>query len=379
MTELPITRTFLTHLGAAAAGGLIIFLLVARDTQPDPSGNRSLREVTDRPGNSRLLSRKSFRATGSSASVGSSGKEQGNEFAEVEEAEKFLQQAGLHHPSRSELENYLSSRNHSAEACLAAGLILQDTELLKEALEREPSNPHALFTLASRGDFPSSQRLAWAAQLHELQPENALASYLIAKLNWEAGEIDSALESLDRAHQQTGFESFTSESMMAVTDALRATGSSPGGAALYSSLTSEVPHLSELLSLSRNLQEYWQKAPPGEAAILREQNAALGARLTQGGESEFIISELVGLAIQNTAYEDLPQDAPLPRDGIDSQQLEQSIEQRRSEIREFYRPGPIELLRASPDMIEGYAMRVHALGELEALSWLRSHAQPPGE
>ncbi|HAT19684.1 MAG TPA: hypothetical protein DCS85_05965, partial [Verrucomicrobiales bacterium] len=78
MTELPITRTFLTHLGAAAAGGLIIFLLVARDTQPDPSGNRSLREVTDRPGNSRLLSRKSFRAPGSSASVGSSGKEQGN-------------------------------------------------------------------------------------------------------------------------------------------------------------------------------------------------------------------------------------------------------------------------------------------------------------
>ena len=374
-----MTRLLLTHLSAALAGGLIIFLLVARDNRPDPSGHRSLREVPDRPGNSRLPSRKSFRVPGSSASVGSSGKEQRNDFPEVEEAEEFLRQAGLHHPSRSELENYLSSRNHSAEACLAAGLILQDTELLKEALDREPSNPHALFTLASREDFPSSQRLAWAAQLHELQPENALASYLIAKLNWEAGEIDSALESLDRAHQQPGFESFASESMMAVTDALRATGSSPGGAALYSSLTSEVPHLSELLSLSRNLQEYWQEAPPEETAILREQNATLGARLAGSAESEFIISELVGLAIQNNAYENLPQDAPFPLDGIDSQQLEQSIEQRRTQIRELYQADPIEILRTSPDMIEGYAMRVHALGEREALSWLRSHAQPPGE
>jgi len=297
----------------------------------------------------------------------------------MEEAEEFLRQAGLHHPSRSELENYLSSRNHSAEACLAAGLILQDTELLKEALDREPSNPHALFTLASRGDFPSSQRLAWAAQLHELQPENALASYLIAKLTWEAGDIDSALKALDRAHQQPGFESFASESMMSVTDALRATGSSPGGAALYSVVAGEVSHLSELLSLSRNLQEYWQEAPPEEGAILREQNATLGARLAGSAESEFIISELAGLAIQNNAYENLPQDAPFPLDGIDSQQLEQSIEQRRTQIRELYQADPIEILRASPEMIEGYAMRVHALGELEALSWLRSHAQPPGE
>ena len=372
-------RLLLSHLGAAVSGGLILFLLVARDNRSNPSGDRSLREVSDHPGNSRLPSRKSFRFLGSSASGDSSGEDQENDFSEMDEAEKFLRQAGLRHPSRSELENYLSSRNHSAEACLAAGLILQDTKFLKEALERDPSNTHALFTLASRRDLPSAQRLAWAGELHELQPENSLTSYLIARLNWESGDIDSALESLGRAHQQTGFRSFVSESMLAVTDALRATGSSPGGAALYSALSTEVPHLSELLSLSRNLQEYWQEAPPEEAAILREQNATLGARLAGSAESEFIISELVGLAIQSNAYENLPQDAPFPLDGIDSQQLEQSIEQRRTQIRELHQPDPIKILRTSPDMIEGYATRVHALGELEALSWLRSHAQPPAE
>ena len=369
-------RPFLSHLSTALAGGLIVFLLLPGDTGSGPSGNMALREDSDRSERSPLPSRKSSRAPGSSTAAGSSGQQEENDFPEIE---NFLKEAGLHPPSRSELEDYLSSRNHAAEAYIATGLILQDTDLLKGALEREPANPHALFTLASRGEFPSAERLAWAQQLHELQPENALASYLIARINWEAGEIDSALEFLDRAHQQTGFQSFTSESMMAVTDTLRATGSSPGGAALYSSLTSQVPHIGELLSLSRSLRDYSREAPPGEAALLRQQNAALGSRLVESAESEFIISELAGLAIQNNAYEDLPQDAPFPLDGIDSQQLEQSVEQRRAQIREIYQPGPIELLRTSPGMIEGYAMRVHALGELEALRWLRSRAQPPGQ
>jgi len=368
-----MTRPLLTHLATALAGGLCLFFLIPGDSGHDSSGS-------ERPRHSDSSARKSSRSPTFSPVVPFSSQDgEDDDDDGLLDLEKFLEQAGMKIPSRRELEEYLSARNHSAEAYLAAGFILQDAELLRAALEREPSNPHVLFTLASRDDFSPSDRLSWARRLQELQPDNSLASYLVASLAWESGQIDSALSSLERAHGQEGFRTFSSESTLAVTDALRATGSSPGGASLYSTWTAQLPHTHQLLTLSRSLLEHAQTAPPGIAAILREQNATLGLRLTEGSKPTSTISELVGLAIQNNAYKNLPEGASLPIEGIDAGHFQQSYEQRRQEIREAHAIEPLELLRNSPDLIEGYAMRVQALGELKALSWLRSHAQPPGQ
>ncbi|MCH2062686.1 MAG: hypothetical protein MK194_03055 [Roseibacillus sp.] len=367
-----MTRPLVTHLAAALAGGLCLFLLI-----PANDGQSSTDSV--RPGHSGPPPRKSYRPPALSPADPLSLQDGGDDAFTEKALLKFLEEAGMKVPSRRELEEYLSTRKHSAEAYLAAGFILQDAGLLRAALEREPSNPHVLFTLASRDDFSPSDRLSWARQLQDLQPDNSLASYLIASLDWESGQIDSALSSLERAHDQEGFQSFTSESMMAVTDALRATGSSPGGASLYSTWNAQLPHIHQLLTLSRSLLTHAQAAPPGIAAILREQNAALGLRLAEASKPTSTISELVGLAIQNNAYKNLPEGASLPIEGIDARHFQQSHDQRKREIREAHTIEPLELLRNSPDLVEGYTLRVQVLGEIEAMHWLRSHSRPPGD
>ena len=137
-------------------------------------------------------------------------------------------------------------------------------------------------------------------------------------------------------------------------------------------LTVDLPHLAQLLSLSHNLQENAQQSSRGEAFIARRRNAILGTSLAREND---VISGLVGLSIQGNAYENLPPDAPFPIEGMDHEALSLSIEHRRNQIRDL--PIATDALRTSPELIEGYGMRALALGEIEALRWLRSRTTPP--
>ena len=363
-----MNKALLTHLGSVIAGALILLCI--------PGVSKRL--FNDK-GTTLHLSTAPHKSTSSSvrpsdASPSSPSRKAPEEQPGKDSLEALLDIADIKIPSRSELESYLAAHNHPAEGYLAAGMILQDSGLMREALARDPTNPHILFALASRDEFPSADRIEWARQLREEQPQNSLASYLLASLTWNDRAKDSTLQSLAKVDSRQGFQSFTSESMVALNDALRATGCNPGGAALYATMAVDLPHLSSLLALSRNLQEHANQAAPGEAVLARQSNAALGSSLAGEGD---LISKLVGLSIQNNAYAGLPPDAPLPLAGVDPETLQLSIEQSRNHARELSEA--TELLHTSPELVEGYATRALVLGELEALRWLNSRATPPSK
>lgn len=363
-----MSKALLTHLGSAMAGAIILLCI--------PSVSKRLFHDNGNTPQLSTLPHKSTRspANSSDADRTSSFQKDPKEKPERDSLESLLDIAGIKLPSRLELESYLAASDHPAEGYLAAGMILQDSDLMREALTRDPSNPHILFALASRDDFPSADRIEWARQLQKEQPQNSLASYLLAALTWKDGAKNPALESLRQADGRQEFRSFTSESMVALSDALRATGCNPGGAALYATMAVDLPHLSQLLALSRNLQEHAEQAPPGEAVIARQGNAALGSSLASERD---LISKLVGLSIQDNAYENLSSDAPLPLEGVHPEALQLSIEQRRNQIRELSEA--TEVLHTSPELIEGYATRALVLGEIEALRWLSFRTAPPIE
>ena len=248
-----MNKALLTHLGSVIAGALILLCI--------PGVSKRL--FNDK-GTTLHLSTAPHKSTSSSvrpsdASPSSPSRKAPEEQPGKDSLEALLDIADIKIPSRSELESYLAAHNHPAEGYLAAGMILQDSGLMREALARDPTNPHILFALASRDEFPSADRIEWARQLREEQPQNSLASYLLASLTWNDRAKDSTLQSLAKVDSRQGFQSFTSESMVALNDALRATGCNPGGAALYATMAVDLPHLSSLLALSTQA-----RLPPGK-------------------------------------------------------------------------------------------------------------------
>ena len=364
-----MNKPLLTHLGAALAGGLIFLLCISGASK----------HVFHEAKGSAPLSSPFRKSTRQPASVSESNhsalfQQSLNEAPEVDSLEDLLAITGIKLPTRSELDTHLANQGHPAEGYLAAGMILQDPNLMRAAITREPSNPHILFALASRDDFSNDDRIEWARQLQEAQPDNSLTSYLLAALTWENEAKNSALEILGKVDHPKRFQTFTSESLIALTETLAATGNNRAASAYYATLAVDLPHLSPLLTLSRNLQDYAEQASPEEAFIARRRNAGLGSFLAEEND---ILSGLVGLSIQGNAYANLPPDAPFPIENINPETLLLSIERRRNEIREL--PPPTEALRTSPELLEGYTMRALALGEIEALRWLRSQTTPPTE
>ena len=362
-----MSKHILTHIGSALTGGLVLLICM-------PGASKHLfHDSASGSGLSKPV-KKSPRAQASSPNSRSSSPSlwKRGVHADNESLEALLDLGEIELPSRAEFMAYLAANNHPAEGYLAAGMILQEPDLMREALERDASNPHILFALASRDEFPAADRIEWARQLQQEQPQNALASYLFAALTWNDDAGTSPPDSLRQTEEQARFQSFTSKSMIGLSDALQATGCDPGIAALYATMAVDLPHLSHLLRLSGKLQAYAAHAPPREAVIARQRHAALGSALAREKD---LISQLVGLSIQGNAYASLPPDDPLPLEGIDREELQLSIEQRRNQMRGL--ADATDSLKTFPELIEGYATRAMILGEIEALSWLRSRTSSP--
>ena len=364
-----MSKPLFTHLGSALAGGLVVLLCMSG---PFKQGLHEAKDTAHLSSQSRKSTRPPASDTGSGHPAPLP--EVLKKPPEVQSLEDLLAATGIKLPTRTELNTYLADSGYPAEGYLAAGMILQDPGLMREAIIREPANPHVLFALASRSEFSDEDRISWARKLQEVQPDNSLASFLLASLTWDNSDKNSALEILNEVDHRKTFQTFTSESLIAVTDALRATGNDSNASTYHALLTVDLPHLAQLLSLSQNLREHAQHSSPEEAIIARRRNADLGTSVAKQND---LISGLVGLSIQGNAYADLPPDAPFPIAEMNSDAFLASIEHQRNQMREL--PVVTDALRGSPELVEGYCRRALVLGEIEALRWLRSRIPSSSE
>ena len=120
------------------------------------------------------------------------------------------------------------------------------------------------------------------------------------------------------------------------------------------------------------------RSPGEDAGTEREVLEAVQLVLDLGNDID-AVDQNGETAMHGAAYKNLPEGASLPIEGIDARHFQQSHDQRKREIREAHTIEPLELLRNSPDLVEGYTLRVQVLGEIEAMHWLRSHSRPPGD
>ena len=150
------------------------------------------------------------------------------------EIQELMEQLGVRVPSRNELENYITKSANNAESLVATGIILNDSSYFIRALENNPNDAHALFCLALNESTDSATKIDLARKLLKEQPDNAIASYLLASLQAESGNIDESIDTLLGSFEQKGYDDFYNQTSLKVEDALRGTGSSKSGSTLYS-------------------------------------------------------------------------------------------------------------------------------------------------
>jgi hypothetical protein len=88
--------------------------------------------------------------------------------------------------SREQIENCLQNYNRSAASLLAAFHVLGDTNYLNEAAKNFPNDPHVIWTVLARDEFPQDSR-KWLDTFKTSSPDNSLANYLSAENHLKDG------------------------------------------------------------------------------------------------------------------------------------------------------------------------------------------------
>jgi hypothetical protein len=131
-------KPVLTHLAAVMIGGALGLLLLRKDDGERREQHQEAAELTQSHRSDRLASQTRQRLD----RVDTSGSQDiSSEDASASAHDGFLVTLLAYRPTRAQLMDYIASRNGDPEAIFAAGLILDDATLLREAYEKDPENP----------------------------------------------------------------------------------------------------------------------------------------------------------------------------------------------------------------------------------------------
>ena len=284
------------------------------------------------------------------------------------EMKKLMDQLGVRIPSRDELEKYITKSNNNTEALVAAGIILNDSSYFVRALENNPNDAHALFCLAVNDSTDELMKIDLAKKLLKEQPENAIASFLLASLQAESGNVDESIKTLLGSFDQTEYNDFYHQASLTVEDALRETGSNETGSTLYSLWNAPLPILSKIQKVTKTAMGLVPESNPDKAQELRSLAASIGAKTANEGNS--IIHELVGISAQMMSLKGMEDDAISPFENLSVKEARKSLEKRKNSIRNLTIFMPNDFLTMDNALIESYTNRIRIIGEYEASRWL---------
>jgi hypothetical protein len=283
--------------------------------------------------------------------------------------------------SREKVDEYLAKHNRSAASLLAGYHALQDTNLLNEAAAKFPNDPYVQWSMLTSEGLGGEQRRQWLEAFKTSSPDNALANYLSSAEHFKAGDREAAIKDLVEASGKMQFKDFAMEAMIDEQELHRFAGQSAmmavhahgwGGDLLRQLAPMKVV----ANGIAEAQAEYVQTGDPDSAANLVRMGLGLADRFESGDGGKFLISELVGVAIEgrmlqslepNTPYEMLGGKTPAERQAEMKQQKEE------------YKKVMVNLSEAYGVLSEeewvSYSDRMKTFGEKEALLWVKQRME----
>jgi hypothetical protein len=280
------------------------------------------------------------------------------------------------------VEAWLALHHRSADSLLAAFHVLNDTNYLKEAATNFPDNPQVELTVLTRNVYPEDRR-KWLDLFKTSSPSNSLANYLSAQTYFQSGRSDAAVKDLVAATGKPQFENYTLESQLDAEELglfcgespLKATETALAGSAGDTALA----NLKQLASQMADLQK--QELSVGDntsAENLAQMGMLLGSQLNSGVSGNYIINQLVGMAVESMMLDPLDSNAGYDfLDGETPGQRLQELKQQKAMLSqldnsfEAIAPGLTDAEKVS------FQQRVKIYGEVTAMRWLvRQHGNP---
>ena len=269
---------------------------------------------------------------------------------------------------------YLLANNRSAASLLAGFRTTGDKALLEEAMQKFPKDPQVAFEAAFRKDAPPEERRRWLDALRESAPDNPLANYLSAYDYFKSGQTDKAIEDLLRVSDKTQLQDFSADRIQNDEEAYRAAGYSVAEAKSVACSQLLLPHLIQLRDLGRSVVDlagsYQQAGDESSRQAALQIAIGLGQRYGEGVPGQPLISQLVGIAIERTALEEMDPVSAFDSSGQTAQErLNQVIEQRAAYKRLATQVEPMWPQLTEADWVS-YHSRSMLFGELAAMRWV---------
>ncbi len=286
--------------------------------------------------------------------------------------------------SRQKVEAWLALHHRSAASLLAAFHVLNDTNYLREAAANFPNNPQVEWIILARNAFPGD-RGKWLDLFKASSPSNSLANYLSAQFHFQNSQPEAAVKDLVAATSKPSFENYALESQLNAEELCQFLGKSPLDStetALAGSAGDTMPELATIKQLAAQMEDLQkQELNVGDntsAENLAEMGTILGSQINSGASGNYIINQLVGIAIEekmfdqldpNTSYDFLGGETP----GQKLQELKQqkAMLSQLDKSFEAIQPGLTEVEKVS------FQERVKIYGEVAAMRWLvQQHGIP---
>jgi len=279
------------------------------------------------------------------------------------------------------IESYLERNGRSAASLVAAVVVADEDEAyVREAAQRFPNDPLVQFTVLYKNLFPE-QRREWLDRFMKSAPENALPAYLSAQEHLKAGEIAAGVSDLVEASQRQAYSDYSLETMLEVEQLGMHSGSSVLEAKLDAMVTVPMPQLSPFRQLSRQMltlrDQYLTTGDAASARAMEQMVLGLSDRLTVGEGSRFLISQLVGVALERQLLERLPSEVFSDVLGMTPAQRAEELSAWRTAVKSGVPDMEVLLGRASETEAISYFDRLKSVGELGAMHWWQTRHGGP--
>jgi hypothetical protein len=285
-----------------------------------------------------------------------------------------LTAGGAEEITASDFEKWLDGKKGDsrslAEAQAMVGILTDNPDLIRKAIEADPENPHLLYIGATLASLTGEERLALSERFFLQDTQNGLAAYIYAAELFKSGDTKKGIEILSSSQDRPRIDAFATRMQLLMDDAYIAAGYSPSEAKVLSVFNRGIPYYSSLQSLAGSINDLGDSLPANEAADLRALAASMGMRLNDQASSVSFIDHLIGLKLEEKTLAGLANNAPSPYEGMTVEQARQVITNEREEIRKVMEQAPTDVILSSePELVDGYLDRVRLVGELEATKW----------
>ena len=285
--------------------------------------------------------------------------------------DQLLEDFGFVKPSRDKLENHIIKEG-SINSLIATGIILQDPSYYYRALNIEPNNPHLLLLLGSHENIPPLQKLEFAEKLIKEQPENLVGSYLLASIQINQDQTNEAIATLLNTHNQNDFNDFLMDSSLAINETLILLENSEIGSALYSIFFIQSPMTYRYNEISNFLVNEFNDTQPIETLELRKITAELGTNMVS--QKNFLINDLVGLAIQKKSMAGMEQNSPSPFIGLSVDEAHENLIKQKNQIKNLVVPDLKQMKEIDHDTLVEWFRKIREVGEYQATVWLNNES-----